>query len=66
MTGKTVPVPGEVMIVAAVPSAKGRVLNLATYLREWNEVSGCVFGEKQLDTVTVTPGLGTTRTPERR
>ncbi len=34
------------------------MLNLATYLREWNEVSGCVFGEKQLDTVTVTPGLG--------
>ncbi len=65
MTEKTVPVPGEVMIVAAAPSAKGRVLSLATYLREWNEVSGCLFGEKQLDTVTVIPGRGT-RTPERR
>ncbi|PBK84220.1 hypothetical protein ARMGADRAFT_1067491 [Armillaria gallica] len=27
-----VPVPGEVMVVAAAPSAKGRVLSLATYL----------------------------------
>lgn len=53
------------MVVAAAPSAKGRVLSLATCLREWHEVSGCLFGEKQLDTVTVTPGRGT-RTPERR